>query len=202
MSKVLPPLREAVASGAALAEPSTSLRLGPDGPRVLICSGHRADLLHKRLGALVTCLQLIADLRRDSAFGGIGLDVLDHLDLGRAVIADDLAGLIRRCMPFARRLDQLAFLLRVVAQRNEAVLAGLRLSAAALRRWRGRRENPGPPASGAAPPENGEAAGGAPTLARGAAPLTGGKAGSLATGPACWPGSGAGNAPCASAECA
>src|ERR1043166_860623 len=63
-------------------------------------------------------------------------------------------------------------------------------------------KDPGPPAIGAAPPENGAAAGGAPTLALGDAPLTGGKAGSLAAGPACCPGSGAGNAPCASAECA
>jgi len=39
--------------------------------------------------------------------------------------------------------------------------------------------------------------------ALGAAPLTGGKAGSFAIGRACcWPGSGAGNPPCASAECA
>src|SRR5579859_6955103 len=64
----------------------------------------------------------------------------------------------------------------------------------------GGANEPGPPAIGAAPADgNGEAAGGAPMEARGAIPLTGGKAGSLA-GAAVWPGRGAGNAPCANAE--
>src|SRR5262249_16478023 len=38
VSKVLPPFFAVVTSGAAFAEPSTSLRLGPAGPRVFICS--------------------------------------------------------------------------------------------------------------------------------------------------------------------
>src|SRR6185437_6055527 len=57
----------------------------------------------------------------------------------RAVVADQLAGLVGRRMPFTRRLDQLAFLLGVVAQRNEGVHAGLRRTAAGLSRRR-RRE--------------------------------------------------------------
>ena len=64
--------------------------------------------------------------------------------------------------------------------------------------------------SGAAPPEGNGEAGAVPIEAIGLAPLTGGNAGSLWTGgnagsfagAAAWPGSGAGNAPCASAELA
>src|SRR5262249_2145296 len=60
---------------------------------------------------------------------------------------------------------------------------------------------PPPPIIGAAPPEGKGDAGALPTEAVGLAPLTGGNAGSFA-GAADWPGNGAGNAPCASAELA
>ena len=67
---------------------------------------------------------------------------------------------------------------------------------------------------GAAPPEGNAEAGALPTEAMGLAPFTGGNAGSLAVarepvtggnagsfaGAATWPGNGAGNAPCATAE--
>src|SRR5262249_52517540 len=64
----------------------------------------------------------------------------------------------------------------------------------------------GLPASGAAPPDGNGEAGGAPTSADALAPLTGGDAGAVAIPPdwldigAAWLGSGAGNAPCASAD--
>ena len=141
VSKVLPPFLPALASGAE-PEPSTSLSDGPAGPRgwLLHLLRNIADLRRHGLGVLVAVLHLGADVRRDSAFGGVGLDVFDHLGLGLAEIADQLAGLVRRRVTIARRLDQLAALLCVLAERNEglhAVLAGT-----ALRR-RSRAESAG-----------------------------------------------------------
>src|SRR5262249_2710633 len=89
--------------------------------------GYLTDLGRHVLGVLVTGLQLLRDLRRNSAFGGMSLDVFDHLGLGLAVVADQLAGLVGRGMAVARRLDKLAALLGLLAQRHEllhAVRAG------------------------------------------------------------------------------
>ncbi len=134
VSKVLPPFGDGVASGAAAEEPSTSLRLGPAGPLRLRLLRHRADFLQHRVGVLVTGLELVADLRRNSAFGRIGFDVFDHLDFGLAEISDQLAGLVRRRMAVARGLDQLAALLRLFAQGNEPLHAGIRRTARRRRR--------------------------------------------------------------------
>src|SRR6185437_13615208 len=102
-----------------------------------------ADLLQQAFGILVASLQLVRDLPWNSTLGGVVLDIFDHLDLGRAVIADDLAGLLRRGMPVAGGLDQLALLLRVFPQGKEAVHAGLRRTATHLARWRRWREGTG-----------------------------------------------------------
>ena len=44
------------------------------------CCRDGADLLLHRLGVLVAGLELIGDLRRNSAFRRIGFDIFDHLD--------------------------------------------------------------------------------------------------------------------------
>src|SRR5215472_8724591 len=150
--------------------------------------GHVANLLEHGLGVLVACLQLVRDLRGDSALGRVGFDKFHHLEFGLAVIADELAGLLRRRMPIAGGLDELAALLRLFAKGMEFFMPACE----------GPAEGPaGDPPNGAAPPSNGEAPapptggatlvgkeddGGLPTEAVGAAPLTGGKAGSFAGG--------------------
>src|SRR5882724_2665986 len=87
---------------------------------------HAANLLLQRFGVLVAGLELVADLRRDSALLRIGLDIIDHLDFGRAETGDQLAGLLRRRLAVGCRLDHLAALLGILAQRYEALHAGLR----------------------------------------------------------------------------
>jgi hypothetical protein len=44
---------------------------------------------------VVAAPELVGDLRRNSAFGRVGLDVFDHLDFGLAETPDQLAGLVR-----------------------------------------------------------------------------------------------------------
>src|SRR3984957_7479486 len=84
---------------------------------------HPADLLLHGLGVLVALLQLIGDLRWNPAFLGMTLDVFDHLEFGLAEISDQLASLVRTGMPIAGRLDQLAALLRLFAQRKKPLHA-------------------------------------------------------------------------------
>src|SRR6202047_2620235 len=84
---------------------------------------HPTDLLLHGLGVLVALLQLIRDLRWNPAFLGMTLDVFDHLEFGLAEISDQLASLVRTGMPIAGRLDQLAALLRLFAQRKKPLHA-------------------------------------------------------------------------------
>src|SRR6201985_3713977 len=81
-------------------------------PRRLHLLGGVANLLQQILGALVPGLELVGDLRRDPALFGVLLDIVDHLDFGRRVIVDYLAGFIRRRVALARGLDRLALLFR------------------------------------------------------------------------------------------
>src|SRR5581483_7805891 len=95
-------------------------------PRRLHLLGGVANLLQQILGALVPGLELVGDLRRDPALFGVLLDIVDHLDFGRRVIADHLAGFIRRRVALARGLDRLALLFRILAQRQKPLHARLR----------------------------------------------------------------------------
>src|SRR6201999_3900108 len=80
-----------------------------------------------------------ADLRRNPALCGILLDIVDHLDFGRRVIADHLAGFLRRHMAVARGLDRLALLFGISPQRLERLHASFRRAAlGGLRRARRR----------------------------------------------------------------
>src|SRR4029079_15647029 len=67
-------------------------------------------------------------------FRRIGFDKADHLLLGLAIVSDQLAGLVRTCFPLARGPDHLAALLRLFAQGDEILHAGLRRAG----RWRRR----------------------------------------------------------------
>src|SRR5215470_8131665 len=87
---------------------------------------HAADLIAQRFGVLVPGLELLADLRRDCAFLCVGLDIVDHLDFRLTEGGDQLAGLVRRRLALACRLDELAALLRILAQRYELLHADFR----------------------------------------------------------------------------
>ena len=116
VSKVLPPFLVGVASGSAAEEPSTSERLGRPVRAPAACCATAQTFCCIVSVFLWPVLQLLGDLRRNSAFCRVLLDICDHLQFGLAEIADQLAGFIRRRMPVARRLDQLAALLRLLAQ--------------------------------------------------------------------------------------
>src|SRR5262249_34008274 len=88
-----------------LAEKLAQRRAGGPGLLHLHLLGDLADLGRHGLGVLVTSLQLIGDLRRNSTLGGMALDIADHLLLGLAVVADQLAGFVRRGVAVARGLE-------------------------------------------------------------------------------------------------
>src|SRR5689334_10381980 len=92
------------------------------------------DLRLHLLGVLVAVLELVGDLRRNSAFGRVGLDIGDHLQFGLAEISDQLASLVRRRLAVARGLDHLAAALGFLAQGNEALHAAVRPTAGVWRR--------------------------------------------------------------------
>jgi hypothetical protein len=74
---------------------------------------HRANLLLHKLGVLVASPEFFGDLRRNSAFGQVSVDVFGHLDFGLTEIPDQLAFFARWRVALARSLDQLAALLRL-----------------------------------------------------------------------------------------
>ena len=76
---------------------------------------HRANLLLHGFGVIVASPKLVGDLRRNSAFGRVGVDVFDHFDFGLTEIPDQLAGFARWRVARARSLDQLASFLRLSA---------------------------------------------------------------------------------------
>src|SRR5262249_35032260 len=77
-------------------------------------------------GVLVPGLELLADPRRDPAFLRVSLDIVDHLDFRLTEGGDQLAGLVRRRLAVSCRYDQLAALLRFLAQRHELLPADFR----------------------------------------------------------------------------
>src|SRR6267154_3028189 len=95
-------------------------------PSLLLLLRHVADLRLHFLGILVAAFQLVGYLRRNSALRCVGFDITDHLDFGLTEISDQLAGFIRRRMPFAGGLDQFATLLGLFPQGYEAFHAGIR----------------------------------------------------------------------------
>src|SRR3984957_2311074 len=197
VSNVLPFFLATVASGSAAAEPSTSLRLGPAGACCCFCICAAAPQTLVLIASVLTWPFLSCS----AICGGI-----PHLP---ELVSTYLTILVSawRKLPISLQASS------GVARRSPAAFKSApRFSAS----WRNgmksfMHSSGGPPwvggaAKGDAPadgkdagagalPKAEDAGGGAPKAPDGAAPLTGGKAGSFAV-PAL-PGSGAGNAPCA-----
>ena len=105
--------------------PAGALLRDPDQLDISSDPGYRAEPPPHLLGLHVAGLEPRGDLLQ-SAFGRIGVDIPDHLELGFAETSDQFAGLVPRRPAITRRLDQSAASLRFVAQRGETLMAGIR----------------------------------------------------------------------------
>lgn len=97
--------------------------------------GDRADFFLPGLRVVVIGLQPLRDLRRDSAARRIAFNIFDHLQLGLAEIADEVAGFTGWRLALAGRLDHVDEFLRLFAQRHERLRAGLQRTIRGRRRW-------------------------------------------------------------------